>query len=528
MFRVRALLVALVAPTACPVTAADPQGAPTSEQEARVADAVKALGGAYFPAGRGSYDSPVPVVNAGRLGDAQLKKLPPVPFPFRIVLGPKATDDGVKALRGFTTLAGVWLDGSAVTGAGVAELAVLPVEFLDIRVAPFSDRDLAKIGKFSALRALDLVRTAVTDAGLESLSGRGLKELTVPDRARTDRGLKSVLAARAAPTELDLAGWAITDASLNSLAAIGSLEALKLDRVPVTDAGVKALAGARGLRTLSLNGTRVTDAALPVLDGLPALRTLSLHDTRVTAAGGARLTGRKLEDLFLPDAAKTDEGLKNYLGAVTPRATLDLFLGWNLTDRGIEALVAGAPDLKRLNLGRCALTDAGAKRLGTLRALEWFDPFEAKGLTSDGVVALAALPELRVLNLNSATIDEAALKALGRCGKLEYLYLDRTAVADGGLKHLAGAATLRSLSLTNTAVGAAGLKALAGLPNLRVIHLWGCPNVTGAGLKALATTPNLQEVFLGGNSNMTEADLKAVRTALPRCRIAVTGDLRNK
>jgi hypothetical protein len=92
-----------------------------------------------------------------------------------------------------------------------------------------------------------------------------LKELHIPDSAKTDLGLKHYLAAIEPRTALYLSGWRITDAGLKELAGKKQLLWLDLGRTQVTDAGLKELAGLKQLQFLDLVGTRVTDAGVAEL-----------------------------------------------------------------------------------------------------------------------------------------------------------------------------------------------------------------------------------------------------------------------
>ncbi|MCS6850257.1 MAG: hypothetical protein NZ700_03690 [Gemmataceae bacterium] len=112
---------------------------------------------------------------------------------------------------------------------------------------------------------------------------------------------------------------------------------------------------------LALGGTRVTDAGLKELAGLKGLQSLDLLGTRVTDAGLKELAGLKLKELYIPDQARTDLGLKHYLAAVEPPTRLYLS-SWRLTDAGLKEL-AGLKGLQSLDLSETPVTDAGVAEL---------------------------------------------------------------------------------------------------------------------------------------------------------------------
>lgn len=115
--------------------------------------------------------------------------------------------------------------------------------------------------ELAGLHTLDLSGTAITDAGLSSVSKLG--------------GLRS----------LELTGTRITDAGLESLASLKGLRHLGLADTDVTDAGMAIIEQFRNLESLNLDHTAVTDQGLTVLTRLPRLHELSLSNTDVTAQG---------------------------------------------------------------------------------------------------------------------------------------------------------------------------------------------------------------------------------------------------
>lgn len=416
---------------------------PTPEQLKEVEDALDKLGGDLI----GTHPRVVGAhrVIAWKFTDADLAKLPKIPFPFYLLLGDKVTDAGLKELGKHPTLAGITLRRAKVTAVGLKELAELSIEEALLLVPNLTDDDLVPLGKFAKLRSLDLAQTKVTDAGLEHLSGLKLKSLKIPTAAGTERGLKHFLAALDAPLQLDLSFWVLDDASVKLLAGQKQLEVLNLSKTKVTDAALKELAGLESLRELYLLGTGVTDDGLKSLDTLKGLKVLNLVDTAVTDVGITRLAGRQLTSLVLPDAAKTDLGLKNMLAACVCPVSLDL-QSWQVTDKGIESL-APLADLKRLDLRLKPITDAGVKHLAGLKKLEWLHLGGIDKLTDAGVKHLAGMAEMRCLNLSFCPkVTDAALADLGQLKNLYDLNLVRTGVTERGAMNLSR--VLKNLRVT--------------------------------------------------------------------------------
>jgi hypothetical protein len=186
-------------------------------------------------------------------------------------------------------------DASAVTDAGVARLASLPLRALDLEAEQIGDPALAALAGL-ALERLRLRADRVTDAGwgllpatldtvslvqLErSVSLEGLSRLrsVTLEGPRPERWLDGV------PATLETLGlcgrhveWIRTTPSdLRPLARFSSLRALRLDRLGVPTDALRVLHGAPALRTLSLHAGSWTNDHLQALPGFPALEVLEL------------------------------------------------------------------------------------------------------------------------------------------------------------------------------------------------------------------------------------------------------------
>lgn len=138
-----------------------------------------------------------------------------------------------------------------------------------------------------------------------------------------------------------------------------------------------------------------------------------------------------------------------------------------LTDKGLAALKE-LPDLQRLQLGKCPLTDAKAAALGALRTLDTLHVGDSK-LTDTGLAAMKKLVNLKSLDLLDAPITDKAVATLVQFKKLEELSLAGTKISDKGVPELAPLANLKTLKLQNTAVTRKGIDAVEkALPKLTV------------------------------------------------------------
>jgi hypothetical protein len=97
-------------------------------------------------------------------------------------------------------------------------------------------------------------------------------------------------------------------------------------------------------------------------------------------------------------------------------------------------------------------------------------------LTAFGDAELAALapiaPALYWLDLGETGVTDAGLGALAAMKNLRRLQLDRTAITGTGLRALSGLSQLETLNLHGTRLTDADLSALESLPRLRSLYLW--------------------------------------------------------
>ena len=139
---------------------------------------------------------------------------------------------------------------------------------------------LAKIGQLSHMGHLDLTETNVTDADLAALRGASsLKSLVLNDTSVSDEGLKHLIGLPL--TTLNLRRTKITPAGLESLAQMGGLQVLDLS---ATDAvrQLEPLAKLTSLEWVVLSRAEIPDSVFDVLSQLPKLGRLTLQSARLS------------------------------------------------------------------------------------------------------------------------------------------------------------------------------------------------------------------------------------------------------
>jgi hypothetical protein len=82
------------------------------------------------------------------------------------------------------------------------------------------------------------------------------------------------------------------------------------------------------------------------------------------------------------------------------------------------------------------VTDAALAEPAGLTQFQSLDLYGCPGVTGAGLVHLAGLPELEWLNLSLTRVGDAAVDALSRLRRLEYLGLEYTLMTAAGRERL--------------------------------------------------------------------------------------------
>jgi len=108
-----------------------------------------------------------------------------------------------------------------------------------------------------------------------------------------------------------------------------------------------------------------------------------------------------------------------------------------VTDKEVEMLRPLAPVLVWLNVGRTAVTDVGAKHLGSLVQLRRLNVANTK-LGDKGYSALVPLKQLEYLNAYGTGLGDDGLAIVASLPKLRKLYAWQTKVSSPGVKSVRG------------------------------------------------------------------------------------------
>lgn len=247
------------------------------------------------------------------------------PFQIQSISGlyKEVTDTDLRNLAG-ARIMNLHLNGTKVTGSGLAYLKDCQLASIRLGDCPLTDVGLEEAGKLTTLTGLELEgtkisdaglvylkscprleylkleKTQITDAGLANLRGAAVREIVLDGTRVTDDGLRH-LQFQQRLRGLALNNTGITDRGLEYIGKnMRKLISLKMDRTKITDEGVAHLQGLDVLAALFLRDTAITNAAVPQLGRLTTLRQLDLVGTRIDASGKAELRKSLPNLVYLP------------------------------------------------------------------------------------------------------------------------------------------------------------------------------------------------------------------------------------
>jgi Leucine-rich repeat (LRR) protein len=233
----------------------------------------------------------------------------------------------------------------------------------------------------------------------------------------------------------------------------------------------------------------------------------------------------KLRDFRLSSSDISNEILP-YLKSLTKLQELYLFFNSKLVDDGLKS-IGQLVDLRWLDLGFTAITDAGLAHLQTLQALEHLALRQNENQRCRSDLSRCS-EKFGLFEFVQVPITDAGIVHLQNLTKLESLVLGSTKVSDAGLAHLQGLKNLKDLDLSSTMVSDAGLVYLQSLKNLEGLDLRST-KVSDAGLVYLQDLKMLKVLNLD-STQVTDQGLAYLSelTALEKlnladCKVTVTG-----
>ena len=216
---------------------------------------------------------------------------------------------------------------------------------------------------------------------------------------------------------------------------------------------------------------------------------------------------------LLAFAAATDVGWIERAGGFLARDSsgrviaVDLRASW-ITDSDMPALAA-MPDLKRLDLSLTRISDRGLRALRTAPAIEDLNLYFAEQIGDEGAAILRNWKHLKRLNLRGTKITDSTLEALGGVPTIEWLDIGWAQLTDSGLDHLSSLTNLRSLTMGGNKLTDNALQFLRQMPQIEYLDIGGAQRtdsglwslaLADAGIQAIAAVTELRELRLAGTS----------------------------
>jgi len=344
------------------------------------------------------------------------------------------------------------VDGPAATPANDHDLLLLrpfagTLKTLDLQRTEITDAGLQTIAELASLESLNLAGTGIDGRGLVHLASlTKLQHLDLSETKVEPERLQALGAMTALRTVLIPAG-AITDEVLAVLGRLPDLQGLALTNAPVSDRGVESLTQLKSLQTLDLAGTKITDRGLAHLAELTQLTRLRLSRTSITGAGLAHLGGlARLQELDLADTLADDAGLR-HLSSLKQLHSLQL-AGTRVRGLGLVAL-RDCGKLREITLPpipASAVDAVNAVKSWQALSLTLAPPDDLSPTDDAAAVTLRDMPELTFLSIQSASPLDAVHVA--NCPRLSALALIHDAARrPGAALHLSDLPALRHLHL---------------------------------------------------------------------------------
>lgn len=330
-------------------------------------------------------------------------------------------------------------------------------ESLELRRVEVDAALLSALATLPSLRRLTLAMCTIQPGSVAALGAcPALERLTITGGAISAADASALARAPKLSAVIAAVGSAADVQGLRPIAAAGiALGLALLPRHEVTDALIASicaeLPGVAGLRLSQSRSAKLTPDGLAKLGELTSLRWLDL----------TRLSGRGLKTAHF-----------GFLGGLSSLRALSLRETGKVSAAVISSL-AGATELRTLDLRNIPISDAAAKKLSALE-LRWLAISEAK-IGPKGMAALASIATLEALSIGHAKgYSDAMLAALAPAPALERLDLDASVSAAVSPSHLAPLAKLprlRSLGVAEVGITDAWLESLSSAPSLEALRI---------------------------------------------------------
>jgi hypothetical protein len=224
-----------------------------------------------------------------------------------------------------------------------------------------------------------------------------------------------------------------------------------------------------------------------------ARRIRSLNPQR--AIDALRVSSTRLFDVKLANEVSTWQSIKR----------IDL---WCKTTKAALRRLLATPGLEEANLRELRQHGslAGMPRPTTLHTLR------CSWLSSDDLLNIADLPDLRILGAQYAQLSPRAVSGLARMESLSDLDLEGSNLTDDMASILSAPTSIESLSVGATRIGSKGLERICQMTQLRELDIWAL-DIQECDLDMLSGLARLNYLSVGGREEQSVLTASGV---LPR------------
>ncbi|MBM3738819.1 MAG: hypothetical protein FJW39_23840 [Acidobacteria bacterium] len=177
--------------------------------------------------------------------------------------------------------------------------------------------------------------------------------------------------------------------------------------------------------------------------------------------------------------------------------------------------LAAFPKLRKLDLSHTHINDGALEHLKALPHLIWLDLSFAEHITDAGLARLRPLPRLERLSLEGARVSDSGVGSIAALVNLRALNLKSTLITDSAIEQLEPLTQLEELAIGANRIAGFGLVYLQVLPRLKHLDLSGV-QLTDDGIWSVALTDLNIEAVAGlvqlESLNLASTELTGVAT----------------
>ena len=328
----------------------------------------------------------------------------------------QVSDAGVRHLARLTALQNLDLNGCCdVNSLALGETlsALQHLQTLDVSYCPGILRSSWQ-GKIDSLKVLDLCYASVKDFHLSRLTHLPLLEEINFDSCQIgDWSLAHLADNNVVPnlTSLNLGDCDVSDAGMTHLPKFTKLKSLSLFYCSISNAGLQHLSTMTTLENLNLDSRDISDDGLCHLRKLN-LKCLDIFSGRITDIGCVHIGKIKtLESLELCGGSIGDLGCAQLAENLENLTSLNLAQNELITNNGASSLAA-LINLKALNLSHTSVSASSLRFFKDLKQLQSLAMYGCRGVRNSKRVQIlqGEMPNLKCLRVDGSSDNDGTVE----------------------------------------------------------------------------------------------------------------------